>query len=428
MHKTNSLEDYRPIVGDDVIKKVVKKAKKLKNKHIVCISSTHTGGGGAEMLNAMIPIFNDLGIPFGWRILHGTNNFFEITKSIHNALQGEKFNFNENKKELYYKTNERFSKFTHLNHDLIIVHDPQPLPIIDFYKKDQPWIFRIHPDFSTPDKNTYRYLKKYIDKYDQVIVSKKEFIKKDLRPPQSIIYPAIDPLSFKNMELTKKQRIKELEKKGIKKTKVMISQISRFDKWKGFPGLIKAFEKARKEIDAQLVLCGSYASDDPEGAQIYSKIVDLVKKSKYKKDIQIVFGDRELFVNALQAESDIVIQNSKKEGFGLTVAEALFKRTPVIATRVGGISLQIKHGKNGYLVKSGDNSELTRYIIKLVKDKNLRETMGNFGRQYIIDNFIITRLMLDWMELFIDYLTFPKNIGYLSNRIISKINGEKKKN
>lgn len=428
MYKTNTLEDYRPIVGDEVIKKIKKRAKKLKNKRIVCISSTHTGGGVAEMLNAMIPMLNDEGISFGWRILHGTNTFFEISKSIHNAIQGEKYNFSDNKKEIYYETNRRFAKFTHLNHDLVVVHDPQPLPIIDFYKKEQPWIFRIHPDFSNPSKETYKYLKSFIDKYDHVIVSKKEFIKKDIKPPQNIIYPAIDPLSYKNMELTKEKRIRELEKKGIKKTKVMITEVSRFDKWKGFPGLIKAFEIAREKIDAQLVLCGAYASDDPEGEAIYKNIVDLVKKSKYKKDIKIVFGDKELFVNALQKESDIVVQNSSKEGFGLTVAEALYKETPVIATRVGGIPLQIKHGKNGYLCKPNDAKCLADYLIKLVKDERLREKMGKNGREHIINNFLVTRLMLDWMELFIDYLTLPYKLKSLGGKIISPlINGDGKK-
>ncbi|MDD3480936.1 MAG: glycosyltransferase [Patescibacteria group bacterium] len=421
MHKENSLEEYRPIVGDAVIEKIKKRAKKLKNKHIVCVSSTHTGGGVAEMLNAMIPILNDLGVPFGWRILHGTNNFFEITKSIHNAVQGEPFKFTDAKKQIYEETNERFAKFTHLNHDLVVVHDPQPLPMIAYYAKEQPWILRIHPDFSSPDKKTYNYLKKYINMYDQVIVSKKEFTKKGIKPPQSIIYPAIDPLSPKNMELTTKERTRELAKKGIRKDKLLITEVSRFDKWKGFPGLIRAFEIARKDIDARLVLCGSYASDDPEGVAMYQKIVDMVRRSKYKKDIQIVFGDKELFVNALQAESDIVVQNSAKEGFGLTVAEALYKKTPVVATRVGGIPLQVEHGKNGYLVRPNETKKLAKYLVKLGESEELRKKMGQNGKEHVVKNFLITRLMLDWMEIFVDYLVFPNNIGYLGNRLITKL-------
>lgn len=421
MKKEITIEDYSPIVGEEIVKKIKKKAKKLAKKKILFISSTHTGGGVAEMLNTAVPMFNDLGIKFGWRILHGTNNFFEITKGIHNALQGSPMNFDDTKKELYYNTNKRFSKFTHLHHDLVVVHDPQPMPMIEFYKKNQPWIIRLHIDITSPDKKTFKYLKTFINKYDHLVVSKKEFIKKDLSPTQSILYPAIDPLSLKNVEIDKKTIANELKKKNIKRNKFMITQVSRFDKWKGFPGVIKMFEIARKEIDAQLILCGTYATDDPEGEEIYNNIVKRVAASKYKDDIQIVFGDTELFVNALQRVSDVVIQNSNREGFGLTVSEALYKGTPVLASKVGGIGLQIKNGYNGYLHKPDDEKAYAKNIVKIATDPDLKKKLESNAREHVVNNFLITRWMLDWLEIFESYLIFPKNIKHLSGKIITKI-------
>jgi trehalose synthase len=421
MKKEITIEDYLPIVGEEVVKQLKSKIKKLSKKRIVCISSTHTGGGVAEMLNTAIPMFNDMGLCFGWRILHGTNNFFEITKGLHNALQGAPYDFDEGKRELYYNTNKRFSKFTHLRHDLVVVHDPQPMAMIEFYKKTQPWIIRLHIDITAPDKKTFKHLVPYINRYDHMVVSKKEFIKPNLKPTQSILYPAIDPLSLKNIEIDKKTINQELAKKGVKKEKFLITQVSRFDKWKGFPGVIKMFEEARKEIDAQLILCGTYATDDPEGEEIYYDILKKVEKSKYRDDIQIVFGDKELFVNALQRVSDVVIQNSNREGFGLTVSEALYKGTPVLASKVGGVGLQIKNGFNGYLHKPDDYKAYAKNIIKIAKDPKLQEKLGQNGKKYVIENFLITRWMLDWLEIFESYLVFPKNIKHLSGRIITKL-------
>lgn len=421
MKKEITIDDYSPIVGKEVVEKIKKKAKRLSGKRIVCVSSTYMGGGVAEMLNTAIPMFNEVGLRFGWRIVHGTNTFFEVTKKFHNALQGASINLGEEEKDLYYNTNKRYSKFTHLSHDLVVVHDPQPLPMIEFYKKTQPWILRIHVDITCPDRKAYGYLKKFIDQYDHLVVSKKKFFKKSLKPTQSVIYPAIDPLSPKNIELSKKTISDELGRKKIKKKKFLITQVSRFDKWKGFFGVIEMFEMARKEIDAQLVLCGVYASDDPEGEEIHQDILKRVEKSKYKDDIQVVFGDRELFVNALQRVSDVVVQNSKREGFGLTVSEALYKGTPVIASRVGGVGLQIKNGQSGFLHQPDDHKSYVKSIVKIAKDAELRERLGQNGRKHVIENFLITRWMIDWLEIFESYLTFPKNIKHLSGKIITKL-------
>ena len=402
MHR--NLRDYRKIVGKEVINEIYSKAEKIKKKHIVCISSTYQGGGVAEILNSVIFLFNKIGIDFGWRILHGTPDFFAITKKFHNALQGEKINLSRRKKKIYLETNERFSKFTHINHDLVVVHDPQPLPLIEFYKKKQPWIFRCHVDLSNPNPEVWNYLKGFIEKYEHFVVSKKEFKRDDLDIPQSIIYPAIDPLSPKNKRLPPSVINKYLDKHEITRDKPIISQISRFDKWKGFLGVIKIFETVRKKRDCQLVLLGTFAHDDPEGQKIFRKIETKIEKSKYKRDIKLLLVENDILVNCVQRASSVVLQKSKREGFGLTVAEALYKGTPVVASRVGGIPLQVIDSVNGYLHDPKDIRGFVKSVLRLLDDEKLRKEFGMKGKEHIKNNFLITRLMLDWLDLFERYL------------------------
>ncbi len=398
-----NLENYRKIVGDKVINKIYNKAKKFSKKHIVCISSTHQGGGVAEILNSIIFLFNEIGIDFGWRIIHGTPDFFAITKQFHNALQGGKIHLSERKKEMYLKTNRRFSTFTHLGHDLVIVHDPQPLSLIEFYQKKQPWIWRCHIDLSNPNKIVWDFLRKFIKKYDHIIVSAKEY-KKNLRISQDIIYPAIDPCSPKNKLISEVNIDKRLTKLGIDLNKPIISQISRFDKWKDPEGVIKIFKMVKKKVDCQLVLLGNLAMDDPEGIKIYDKII---KRYGEHKDIKILVNvsDNDLVVNSLQRKSAVVIQKSLKEGFGLTVAEALYKGTPVVASNIGGIPLQIINGVNGFLHNPRDIKSFSQSIIKILQDEELRNELGKNGKEHITKNFLITRLITDWLNLFEIYLT-----------------------
>ncbi len=248
-----NLKNYEKVAGKEVIESIRNKAERLANKHIVFINSTHHGGGVAELLNSTVILFNEIGIDLGWRILHGTPDFFTITKKFHNALQGANINLSKRKKEIYFETNKRFSTFTHLDHDLVIVHDPQPLPLISFYKKKQPWIFRCHLDLTNPNPQTWDYLKTFIKKYDDFVVSKNEY-KKRLKIPQSVIWPAIDPLSAKNKMTSGKAIKKYTSKYGIDLNKPIVSQISRFDKWKDPIGVVKVFEQIRSKVDCQLVL------------------------------------------------------------------------------------------------------------------------------------------------------------------------------
>jgi trehalose synthase len=397
--KINNLSSYAAIVGKPELEKIHAEAEKLSGKHITCVNSTYQGGGVAEILNSLVPLFDQVGVDFGWRILHGTPDFFTITKKFHNALQGSKINLSKRKKDIYYETNRRFSTFTHIEHDLVIVHDPQPLPLISFYKKAQPWIFRCHIDISNPNKEVWDYLKGFIQKYDHFVVSLPEYQKDDLDIPQSVIHPAIDPLTAKNKPVSETKISKYLEKFGIDRKKPIISQVSRFDPWKDPIGVVKIFERVKKRMDCQLVLLGQFATDDPEGHKILMSLQKKVDKSPFKNDIKLVVVDNAFLVNCLQRASSVVIQKSLKEGFGLTVTEALYKGTPVVASKVGGIPLQVIDGENGFLHSPHDLRGFSESVLKLLKDEKLRAAMGKAGKEHVKKNFLITRLMLDWLYL-----------------------------
>jgi trehalose synthase len=397
--KINNLASYVRIVGKPELDKIHAEAEKLSGKHITCINSTYQGGGVAEILNSLVPMFDQVGVDFGWRILHGTPDFFTITKKFHNGLQGKKINLSQRKKDIYYETNRRFSTFTHLDHDLVIIHDPQPLPLISFYKKAQPWIFRCHIDISEPNKEVWDYLKVFIQKYDHFVVSLPEYQKKDLNIPQNVIHPAIDPLTVKNKPVSENKISKYLDKFGIDRKKPIISQVSRFDPWKDPIGVVKIFERVKKKMDCQLVLLGQFAIDDPEGHKILLSLEKKVDKSPFKEDIKLLVVDNAFLVNCLQRASSVVIQKSLKEGFGLTVSEALYKGTPVVASKVGGIPIQVMDGVNGFLHSPHDLKGFSDSVIKLLKDEKLRGKMGKTGKEHVKKNFLITRLMLDWLYL-----------------------------
>ena len=397
------IENYRRIAGRKVLNNLYQKADKVKGKHILCISSTYQGGGVAEILNSSVILLNELGIDVGWRILHGSPDFFTVTKKFHNALQGEKINLSNIKMKVYTETNRRFSVFTHIHHDLVMVHDPQPLPLISFYNKKQPWIFECHVDLTAPNQWVWNYLKEFIENYDHFVVSLEKY-KKDLSIPQSVIYPAIDPLTAKNKMVSEREIDKYMSKFGIDRNTPIISQISRFDKWKDPIGVLKVFEEVRQKVNCQLVLLGDFASDDPEGQKIFENVKERTKKSKYEKDIKVLVVSNNFLVNCLQRASSVVIQKSLREGFGLTVSEALYKGTPVVASNVGGIPLQVIDGINGFLNEPKDYKGFSRSILKLLSDENLRTKFGEKGKEHIRNNFLITRLMLDWLDLFHKYL------------------------
>jgi len=389
------LEDYRSIVGDQVITEIYDRARALKDRHIVQINSTYQGGGVAEMLSSLIPLMNYVGVNSGWRILHGNPDFFGITKKFHNALHGERINLTPIKKQIYLRTNERFAVFTHMNHDCVIVHDPQPLPLINFYPKTQPWIWRCHVDLSGPDPELWKYLKKFLLRYDMVIVSNEKYIQPDLPVEQRVCPPAIDPCSPKNMDLPLPVMKKYLRKFGIPTDKPLIAQVSRFDKWKNPEKVIDIFREVKKKVDCRLVLCGSMAGDDPEAQEIFCHIQDSASHLTPNRDVILITNENHILVNAIQRAASVIIQRSSKEGFGLTVAEALWKEKPVVASNIGGILLQIEDGVSGYLVDPDDTDGFVKRTVELLEHPDLGRQMGLKGKETVREKFLITRLLFD---------------------------------
>lgn len=399
-----SLDDYLPIVGEKVIGNIYQKAHKLINKHIVHINSTGQGGGVAEILGNLVLLMNDIGIDTGWRVLLGSLDFFSVTKKFHNALQGGQINLSTNKKNLYLDTNTNFSRFTHLDHDCVIVHDPQPLPLIKFNKKVQPWIWRCHIDITRPNEEIWNYIKPFILRYDMMIISSKRFTKDDLILEQRVIHPSIDPLSPKNMDIPDDTISKVLKKFNIPTDKPLITQVSRFDFWKDPEGVLRVFETVKEKVDCRLVYCYNLAPDDPEGIVIYKKIEKKARKYLDSGDVLIVLGDNQILVNALQRKSSVIIQKSTREGFGLTVTEAQWKGTPVVASKIGGIPEQVVDNKTGFLVEPQDIDGCAEKVIALLKDSKLAGEMGRRGKEFVRKNFLITRHLMDYLTLLIEVL------------------------
>lgn len=396
------LNDYREIVGDKIISEIYKKARGLYGKSIIHLNSTYMGGGVAEILNSLVPLFNDIGIDAGWRVIHGNPDLFNITKKFHNALQGDKINLTEIKKKLYIQASEEFSVYTHLDHDCIIIHDPQPLPLINYYKKRQPWIWRCHVDISYPNGQLWDFLKEFILKYDAAIFSNEEYIKDDIFLEQKIIHPVIDPLTPKNMELSEKVISKYLNKFNVPMDKPLLTQISRFDKWKDPEGVLEVFKLVKRKVDCRLVLCGSMATDDPEGVKIFEKVQRRANDLIIKGDVILITSENNILVNALQQRSDVIIQKSIREGFGLVVSEALWKESPVVASNVGGIPLQIVDRVNGFLVEPRDNEGFADRIIEIMKHPNLGKELGKEAKEVVRKKFLVTRLLSDYLDLMKD--------------------------
>ena len=393
------VEDFRGIVEDKTLAEIYTRAKKLYGKHIVHLNATYQGGGVAEILYSLVMLMNDVGINTGWRILHGSQEFFEVTKQFHNALQGAELNLSERKKQLYIQVNDNFSKFTHLDHDCIIIHDPQPLSLIRSYRKRQPWIWRCHIDLTDPHKELWDFLKGFLLKYDQMVVSSEKYLKKDLPVAQRLMYPAINPLSTKNRDVPDRTMLEQVKKAGIPTDKPVITQVSRLDPWKDPEGVIDVFERVKEQFDCRLVFCYNVASDDPEGLQMYNKTRRKADRLLKSGDILFVVGNTEILVNSIQRFSSVIIQKSIREGFCLSVTEAMWKGTPVVASNVGGIPIQIRDGKNGFLLKPNDNKGFADRIIHLLKNPKEKEKLGQKAKETVREKFLITRLLSDYLYM-----------------------------
>lgn len=391
------VEDYEKYIGPETVERILNKAKPLQDMHTVHVNSTYYGGGVAEILSSLILLFNSIGIKTGWRIIQGSPDFFSITKKVHNALQGGDINLSELKKEIYEFVIYENSIRNHLDHDLVVIHDPQPLLLIEHYRKRGPWIWRCHIDLTNPHQELWNYLVQYVEKYDGVIFSLKEY-KRKLRTPQVFFQPAIDVFTIKNKELSQEEIQERLDHYNIPTDLPIVAQISRFDPWKDPQGVIEAYKIARKEVDCTLVLIGNVATDDPEGEEVYESLLG----SREERIIILSFQDSAL-VNALQRTAAVIIQKSIREGFGLTVAEAMWKGTPVIGGDVGGIRYQIKNGKNGFLVSSVE--ETAQRMVQLLKDEKLRVQMGKAARETVKKKYLLTRLLEQYLDLYHSFET-----------------------
>lgn len=395
-----SVGDYIDIVGAEVISKIYKKANKLYGKRIANVNATFLGGGVAEILGRMVPLMGDIGLDAEWRTIHGSPAFFDITKSFHNALQSGTITLTEQMKNIYLDINQEYANFSHLNkYDCLIVHDPQPLPLIKFCRKQQPWIWRCHIDITNPNKELWEFLKRFIIRYDAIIISSEKYRKNDIPVPQIVIPPAIDPLSLKNRDLSHAQIMKYMQESNIPTDKPIITQVSRMDIWKDPEGVLEVFKLVKEKVDCRLLYCYNLATDDPEGMEIYERVHKKAKKFVDNGDVLFVVGNNELLVNAIQRFSTVIIQKSTKEGFGLVVAEALWKEKPVVAGNVGGIPSQITDGKTGFLVDPHDYKACAQRVTTLLKDPKLSQEMGKAAKESVRKKFLTTRLISDYLDL-----------------------------
>jgi len=294
-HRITQLEDYEQFVGAETIERIREKARPVQDLHVVNVNSTYYGGGVSQLLLSETLLMNSLGIKTGWRAIHGPPDFFSVTKKIHNALQGGKINLSDRKLQLYEQVVYENAIRNHLDHDVVIVHDPQPLPIINHYRKDCPWIWRCHIDLSRPNQELWDYLVPFIEKYDAVILSSRDYRQK-LKTPQLFFMPAIDPFTITNREMSQDEIDERLSYHNIPTDLPLVVQVSRFDRWKDPEGVIHAFKLARKEVDCTLVLLGNVATDDPEGAEVYQSLLDC-------REERIIILSRQdgALVNALQS-------------------------------------------------------------------------------------------------------------------------------
>src|SRR5213083_1133214 len=392
-YRITQIEDYEPLIGSENVDRIREKARKFEGLRVANFNSTYYGGGVAEMISSLTLLMNSLGLRTEWRVIQGTADFFSITKKMHNALQGGKIDLSGIKKEIFEQVIYENSVRNFLDHDLVIVHDPQPLPLIEHCDKNCPWIWRCHIDLSRPEREMRKYLRRWIDKYDAVIVSCEEY-KHEMKPPQHVSMPAINPFNIKNRELSDKEIDERLAHYEIPTDLPLVVQISRFDPWKDPKGVVEAFKLASKEVDARLVLLGNFATDDPQGEEIFNSLC----ACRDDRILILTSGDDTALVNALQTRAAVVLQKSLREGFGLTVAEAMWKSRAVIGGNVGGIRYQIEDGVDGFLVSS--NEQAAERIVRLLKDEKLREEIGRKARETVRKKFLLTRYAEEYLDLF----------------------------
>ncbi|HEX9780953.1 MAG TPA: glycosyltransferase [bacterium] len=394
LRKVISVEDYERWIGPRGVDRLKDKAKLLQGLHVNHINSTYYGGGVATLLSSYVPLFNSLGIHTEWSVIRGRPQFFRITKEFHHAMQGGPASLPDSTKRVFEEVVRDNAICLSLDRDdIVIVHDPQPLPLITHVRKRGPWIWRCHVDVTRPTPVVWNYLKPWIEHYDAVVFSLREY-RQRLRTPQRFFMPAIDPFSALNRPMSDAAARECLRRYRIPTDLPLVVQVSRYDRWKDPEGVVRAVQLAQREASCRLVLLGNSAQDDPEGEHMFESLL------RYRDDRIIISdaGDDSELVNALQRKAAVVLQKSIREGFGLTVAEAMWKGTPVIGGNVGGIRRQITNGVNGFLVSS--IPEAAARIVQLLKSKSLRVRMGRRAHETVKQHFLLTRYVEQYLDLF----------------------------
>ena len=389
----HTLEQYEPLIGAEATKRIAKKADRVRTQQVAHISSTFYGGGVSEILTPLTLMMNAIGIETGWHMIQGTPDFFSCTKKLHNMLQGQSGPLSEVEKSIYEQVVAENALRLHLDDcDAVIVHDPQPLPLIrHFADHEMPWFWQCHIDLSSSDRSAWDYVRGYVEDYNAAIFSLPEY-GEGLGIERQFITPAINPFSAKNSELSDEEIRSCLAHYRVPTDRPLVVQISRFDRWKDPLGVIEAFRSAREQVDCTLVLAGNDATDDPESEIILETI-----HSSIDERIIVLKVDDPVLVNALQRTASAVLQKSIREGFGLTVTEAMWKGAAVIGGNVGGIGRQIRDGENGFLVETIDQA--AERIVQLLRDPTLRERLGSRARETVRENFLMSTLLEDWLDL-----------------------------
>jgi len=397
-----SLKDYAEIVGEKKINEIRTRAEKLAGKSVVHVNSTSFGGGVSEILRRLVPLMMDVGINAEWKVITGDKEFFNVTKTFHNALQGKKVELTENMKKVYLRRNELNANLLSLDYDYVVIHDPQPLAIINYTDgRKGRWIWRCHIDLSQPNEEFWSFLEPFLANYDAFIFSLKKYVKSSLEKRNvAIIPPSIDPLSDKNKPLPEDRILSTLERYDVDADRPILTQVARFDPWKDPLGVIDVYRKVKKKMPkVQLLLITSMAPDDPEGWTYYEKTARHAGEDYDVHLLTDLMGVGDLEVNAFQRASDVALLKSIREGFGMTVTEALWKKVPVVGGNVGGIPLQVINSETGFLVNTVE--EATEKTLYLLKHPEEAEEMGRKGKEHVKENFLITRHLKDYLKLFL---------------------------
>ena len=402
------INDYESIVGKGLIDELRLLAERLKGKSVQNVNSTAIGGGVAELLSRMIPLLRELGVDARWDVIKGGEQFFNVTKKIHNALHGATEEISSDMWDAFWQTGEQNSKDIQCISDIVFIHDPQPIALINQKSaRNNKWLWRCHVDVSHAQEAVWEALRGHIIRYDATVFSAPPF-SKPLPVRQFLISPSIDPLSDKNKKLPQNVIEETLKFYGIKNDKPIITQISRFDALKDPLGVIEAYKQVKRYVDCQLILAGGTASDDPESADALQKVQ---QRAEDNPDIHILLlPQNDIHINALQRASTVIIQKSLREGFGLTVTEALLKGKPIVASAVGGIPLQIKHKYHGLLCHSVEGATLA--LKQLLQNPEYAKKLGENGREHVRQNFLVTRHLKEYLLLFLS-LYNVEDIVYL---------------